>query len=894
MPRTPVPASTRMRLLTLVAVLAILAATPIFGLVRPAQAAGSTVQLSIHYWRSDGQYTSAGSCPYYANPSDTQCGWNVYVWDYSGGGPGAAYKFTGADSFGEVAKITVPCTTCTTMGFIIRDSTPTNQWAAKDTPNDRHLPVTSGAAEVWVDSGDATNYYTEQAAVNARGPHVQAAFLDGPKRVTAGLSDNFTPGAGGSGITLRDVTAKKTIKATAAVSGGSGNVVIVTLKSAPRVKDDLMVSIPGFAGGQVIPRDVLDGSHYYYSGPLGASYSKKSTAFNVWAPTASAVKLQLFKKETGKLTKAVAMKAVKGGDWHAVVTGKLKNWYYLYAVTIDGMTNTGVDPYATGIAVNGARAMVVDLKGTNPSGWSADKHVGVANPVDASVYEADVRDFTIDPNSGVSTADRGKYLGFAQTGTTGPGGVSTGLDSLKQLGVGDVELMPTYHFNSVNETDPLAQNWGYDPQNYNVPEGQYATNPHGPTRVTEYKKMVEGIHKAGMGVLFDGVYTHVYSAGVFDPFVPDYYVRTDDFGNDLNGTGAGPDVAIDRPMVRRFVEDSMKYWVRQYHVDGFRLDWMSLYGRTSMAKISADLHKLFPGIIIFGEPWESTGDEVSGGLSKSEQITEGNQQGLGVAVLNDHVRNAICCDAFSENAAYADGAPTAPVTGAPGTTVSAMLGVEKGVVGSTTYSPTINDFAAAPSQTLNYATNHDGYTLWDRINLKTDVSQPVPIRIAMDEFAQAIVLTSQGIPEILSGEEMLRTKQNNANSYNAGDAVNEIDWSLKQTNSSVFAYYAGLFHLRAAHPAFRMTTAARIRNNLTFLSTPSPTIGFELNGSAVGDSWSHIIVIYNPLTNPYGGVQLPVGTWDIVGTAGQVGTSTLGTASGTITLPPATAVILHD
>ncbi|HEV3309556.1 MAG TPA: pullulanase-associated domain-containing protein, partial [Chloroflexota bacterium] len=833
-----------------------------------ALAAGGTVHMIVHYWRPDGAYTAPGTCSFADSPNVTTCGWNLWIWDFSGGGAGAGFSFTGTDSYGVVADLNIPCTVCTTMGYIVRHSLPGSEWDAKDTVADRHLPITNGTGEVWVVAGDPTDYFTLQAALNARAPRIDAANLDGPKTVTVGMSTDFALNGGTDGFKVMDSTTHTNLAAKSAIDGHSypglhavvagtfqqqlggtnwdpnstktrmkqinpdlyqfetdlpagdysyrvavggslttaypaanvdlalngtelvdfwyipyenqvydsinndaqpkppndpgfkTNLITVTLKKAPNIKDALSITAPNITGAPVIPRYVLNGSQYYYSGNLGATYSKASTAFDVWAPTASAVSLELFNSETGAMTRSVPMSAIKGGAWQAIVTGDLKGWYYLYAVTIAGVTKTGVDPYARGIAVNGTRAMVVDLPGTNPKGWSSDRHVGVANPVDATVYEADVRDFSIDSNSGVPVAHRGKYLAFTDHGTKGPGAVSTGIDSVKQLGAHDIELMPTYTFASVDETNPTQQNWGYDPRNYNVPEGQYATNPHGTARIAEYKRMVKSIHNSGMGVIFDGVYSHVADAGTFNPFVNEYYLRTDNFGNYIGGSGAGPDVAIDRPMVERFVEDSMKYWVQEYHIDGFRLDWMSLYGRSSLTKISNDLHKVFPGIVIFGEPWESGGDEVPGGLFATQQVTEANfaagHRVPGVGLLDDWFRNPLCCGAFDTNAGYGDGAPhgtaSAPVT------IDDKLGVQQAVVGETQFSPGIHGFTSDPSQTLNYASNHDGYTLWDRINDFSDKTETMPTKIAMDELTEAIVLTSQGIPEILSGEEMLRTK----------------------------------------------------------------------------------------------------------------------------------------
>jgi len=675
----------------------------------------------------------------------------------------------------------------------------------------------------------------------------------------------------------------------------------VVLKSPPNVRNVMQVSAAKTAVSTklapltVIPRNVLNGSEYYYSGELGAIYSAASTTFRLWAPDATAVKLQLFNSETGPVTKTVAMTPEPGGIVQATVNGDLSGWYYLYQVSVLGETNTAVDPYAENVAPNGTRAMVVNLPATNPAGWSSDQHVGVANQVDASIYEVDVRDFTINPNSGVSAPDRGTYLGFTQTGTTGPGGVTTGIDSLKDLGVKDVELMPTYRFATLDETQaPFAYpcpdvaanapnpcyNWGYDPANYNTPEGAYATSVHGTTRITEFKQMVEAIHNAGMGVILDAVYNHVYDTSIFNNIVPDYYFRTDALGNYYNGSGQGNEVATEKPMVLKFAEDSMKYWIEQYHVDGFRMDEMFLFGKSELKKVASDLRAIDPGLVILGEPWGSS----ASGLPQSQQVTQGNQAGVGVGLFNGDFRDALCCNAF--------GASSLGFANGGGLNSGA---VEEGIVGSIAYNGSISDWASQPSETINYATDHDNWTLWDRINQYSNASDTLQNKILEDELAQALVITSQGVPFIQGGEEFLRTKgtgPNNGNSYDGGDADNQFDWSLKNTNINVFNYYAGLFHLRNAHPAFRMTTAAQIKSNLTFLTSPADTVAYELNGAAVGDSWNNIIVMSNPTSSDQT-LSLPSGTWTVVGDQGQVGTTSLGSASGSVQVTPLTTEILY-
>ncbi|QSO51641.1 type I pullulanase [Alicyclobacillus curvatus] len=661
--------------------------------------------------------------------------------------------------------------------------------------------------------------------------------------------------------------------------GKTTDLATVTLGTTPNVTHDLTLSWKSSQPVTVIPRNVLDLPQYTYTGTdLGNTYSSRDTKFRVWAPTASSMNLLLYNSADGSLTKTIPMQASRNGTWYADVPGNLQNWYYLYQVTIDGNTQTAVDPYATDIAPNGTRGMIISLAATNPPGWGRDTHVSPKTPEDTAIYEVHVRDFSIDANSGMK--HKGEYLAFTEQGTKGPSHVATGIDSLKQLGITDVQVQPVQEFASINELGPKTQyNWGYDPRNYDVPEGYYATTPYGTARITQYKQMVQSLHKAGIGVIMDVVYNHTFATKVsdFDKLVPEYYYRTDSAGNYTNGSGVGNELATERPMVRKFVLDSTKFWVQQYHVDGFRFDLMALLGTNTMKAVSEELHRIDKGILLYGEPW--TGG--TSGITGDTLLTKGQQQGLGVGVFNDNIRNALDGNVFNSSA-------QGFATGATGE----VPAIENGIVGSIPYNSAIHDFAASPSETINYVTSHDNMTLWDKI-AASNPNDSVTNRTYMDELAQAVVFTSQGIPFMQGGEEMLRTKGGNANSYNAGDAVNEFDWSRKAQYPDVFNYYAGLIHLRLDHPAFRMTTAAQIRQHLQFLSSPGNTIEYELTDNANGDHWKNIVVIFNPNQNaePF---SLPAGKWTIAATRGKVGEHTLGHAQGTVTVPGIACEILYQ
>lgn len=655
-------------------------------------------------------------------------------------------------------------------------------------------------------------------------------------------------------------------------AGVTTRLIAVTLAQEPNITHMLHISLNGSNVCNVTPRNVLSLSQYTYMGDdLGAIYTPHATTFRVWTPMASDVQLLLYETEVGPLTKQVAMQQSEGGTWYASAQEDLRNWYYLYLVTVQGDTQAAVDPYAKAIAVNATRGMIVDLSETNPDGWKSDTYTPLAHPTDAILYELHVRDFSIDPNSGMT--NKGQYLAFTERGTKGPDGVSTGLDSLVELGITHVQVQPIEEFASVDEMDPHAYNWGYDPRNYDVPEGAYASTPHGTARVNEFKRMVQSLHSVRIGVIMDVVYNHTFVVRIsdFDKLVPQYYYRTDESGNYTNGSGVGNELATERPMVQKFVLDSVKYWVREYHVDGFRFDLMALIGNETMQKLASELRAINPDVLLYGEPWAGGTSD----LPSAQLFTKGRQKGTDIGVFNDDLRNSLCGSVF-------DAGTQGFATGAQGLTGV----IEAAVKGS------IDTFASQPSEVINYVTSHDNYTLWDKIT-KSNGGDPEYDRILMDELAQAIVMTAQGIAFMQGGEEFLRTKGGNDNSYNAGDSVNQFDWARKSQYSDVFNYYAGLIQLRRAHPAFRMTTAEDIQDHLSFLNSPANTVAFQLIGHANGDAWENIIVIYNP-NKAAVVVTLPAGHWTVVGTQGHVGEHALGQAAGTVVVPGITCEILYQ
>ncbi|GCE31729.1 pullulanase [Dictyobacter alpinus] len=833
----------------------------------PAKAAGTApnVSVKVHYSRPDGVYDR----------------WNLWMWTVDSAGTGhngASYNFNTQDAYGVVADLSVPSDTGQTaptaqVGFIVRKG----DWEAKDVDMNRFINVAAGQTEIWLVSGDPNVYTSLSDAQDAQKPRVSNAYLEARQTVVAKLSTPISFPYAAADVTVTDTTMGKAIPVTGIVpqtgnASSPADLVTITLGVAPDVTHKLELGLKDIKANVITPRNVLNDSLYTYTGnDLGNHYTPLFTTFRIWAPTASDVKVQLFNSETGAITKTVPLRKAEKGTWKGLAIGNLKNWYYLYQVTVLGETQTAVDPYATAIAVNGTRTMIADLKATNPGGWRSDRHQTQAHPEDAVIYELHTRDFTINPNSGVK--NNGKFLGFTETNTKGPDGVSTGVSSLKELGVTDVQIMPAYGFASIDETRNDQYNWGYDPRNYNVPEGAYATDPHGTTRITEFKQMVQSLHKQGIGVIMDVVYNHTFSTKIsdFDKIVPGYYYRTDFSGSYTNGSGTGNEIAAERPMVQKFIRDSVKYWVNEYHVDGFRFDLMALLGVDTMKKVAQDLHTINPGIQIHGEPW--TGGTSA--LPEDQLLTKGKQKGLKLAVFNDNLRNGLDGNVFDRSA-------QGFATGATGLTDV----IKKGVEGS------INDFTASPRETINYITSHDNMTLWDKI-AASNPDDSVTDRIKMDELAQAVVMTSQGIPFMQGGEEMLRSKGGNDNSYQAGDAVNQFDWSLKAQHKDVFSYYSGLIKLRTSHPAFRMTSAEQIKQHLAFLNSPANTIAFMLKDHANHDAWKNIIVVYNP-NKTSAEVALPNGNWKMVATDNKIGQQVLGQATGNVAVAPISTMVLYQ
>jgi pullulanase len=618
-----------------------------------------------------------------------------------------------------------------------------------------------------------------------------------------------------------------------------------------------------------------DRSVHYHGNDLGHSYSPEATRFRIWAPEATAAAVCIYSGPAGGAPRFFPLSPAEGGTWATLLPGDWNGYYYSYALSFGRRTVEVADPYAVGAGVNGERALILDLRETDPPGWESDVRPPLAAATDAIIYETHIRDISVHPESGIQM--KGKFLGLAERGARGPGGVATGLDHLAELGVTHLHLLPVFDFASVDERRPDQYNWGYDPKHYNVPEGSYATDPNGTARIREFKQMVLALHRAGLRVVMDVVYNHTFhGASPFEKIAPYYYYRHDAYGRMANGSGCGNEIASERAMVRKFIVDSVRFWATEYHVDGFRFDLMALHDVETMRQVRAALDAIDSSILVYGEPW--TGGPSL--LDPGERMSFGRQQGMRIALYNDRFRSAIKGDN--------DGLLRGFATGAWGD-----WGVRRGVVGSVDYGGGLADFAREPGETVNYVSCHDNLTLWDKI-AASNQDESEADRLRMDLLAQAIILTSQGIPFLHSGEEMLRTKGMNHNSYRAPDHVNWLDWTRKERYAEVFRYYQGLIRLRRAHPAFRLRTAAAVRRHLHFLDSHPGTVAFWLKGRAGGDRWRHIAVVYNPLRHPVS-FRLPVrGRWQVAACGMQVADGPIAPpVSGRAEVPPLSMMLLY-
>lgn len=601
----------------------------------------------------------------------------------------------------------------------------------------------------------------------------------------------------------------------------------------------------------------------YTGNDLGAVYSPKMTRFKVWAPEAESVKLNLYKQGEGdNLIDQHIMKKSANGTYVFEKQGDCNGIYYTYTVVNHGEEQEAVDPYTKAAGVNGQRGMVINLAKTNPQGFEMDGYRNPEHITDAIIYEGSVRDFTMDESSGVF--HNGKFLGLTEANTTNHFGEATALDYISGLGVTHVQILPAFDFETVDEKNQKAQyNWGYDPDNYNVPEGSYAVSPYdGAVRIQEMKQMVLALHSRGIGVIMDVVFNHTYRRddSNLQKIVPGYYYRSDETGY-TNGSGCGNEVASDRPMVQKLIVDSLIYWAKEYHIDGFRFDLMGVLDIDTMNVIAERLKEIRPDLYLYGEGWN--GGQSS--LAEEKRAFKASAKKMpGIGMFNDDIRDTIKGSVFyDDHLGFVNG----------GTHLENAL--RYGITGAVAHPQVDYDaygskpWAKEPGQSINYVSCHDNYTLWDKLSVSCPEASEEKKK-AMNRLCAAIVFTSQGVPFIQAGEEFLRSKPLPEkkgfaeNSYNMPDTVNSIKWDNIHEYPDMIAYYKGLMALRKAHPVFRMQSEAEMTQNLCFLSdTPENVVAYLLKGKGADDTPENILVIFNGNDKEIL-YNLPEGKWKIL------------------------------
>ena len=612
-------------------------------------------------------------------------------------------------------------------------------------------------------------------------------------------------------------------------------------------------------------------------------YSPKATTFQLTtSPDVKKVNVVITDNDSdtaGQLVKS--MKRVGAGKWKLTVKNDLKGKYYVFSVYNQEQPDITPGLFAKAVSVNGKRGAIVDLKDTDPEGWADDVRPALKNPCDLVIYEMHHRDFSMDLSSGIK--NKGKFLALTEPAA---------IDHLRRLGVNAIHILPSFDFASIDESKPdVAQyNWGYDPLNYNVPEGSYSTNAADPkVRIREFKQMVQALHKAGIRVILDVVYNHTFdiNGSNFQKTYPDYYFRKTAEGKYSDGSGCGNETASDKQLMRDFMKESVEYWVKEYHIDGFRFDLMGVHDIETMNEIHDVVSKIDPSIYIYGEGWSAG----SCAYPQEKLAMKANARELnGIGAFSDEMRDAL-------RGPFSDDTKGGFLAGVPGQEESIKFGIAGAIshpqidMTKVNYSKTA--WTNEPSQMVAYVSCHDDMCLTDRLRASIPYIGDDEL-IRLDHLAQTAVFTSQGVPFILAGEEMLRDKKGVHNSFRSPDSINRLDWNNLKRYPQVFDYYSGLISLRKQHPAFHMGSADEVRKHLVFLDAPAGVVAYQLKDNAGGDSWKNIIVILNSQKTPQT-VNVPEGSYTMVVANGKVNAGGIGLVSGkTVTVAPQSALIVHD
>ncbi len=843
--------------------------------------------------------TPGGNEEEYFLPKEEGCNQITFYWDYKGdaatcsfwiwpeGGNGYSYAVYEC-AFGLKCMVNIP-QNVTRIGFIAIygcASVGGDTWpgGTKDYDGDRFLDITGDDMAVYLKSGDPNIYYSSDGG--------NSLDMDLKINIAGITTFNTIQYKLNAATKITDLSQIKVLDGDKelTVSGLSTmnnkvNHGVITLADSLDLSKVYTLQIEGYGEATVVPTGVFDSAefiaNYTYDGDdLGAVIQGDgSTTFKVWAPTASKVVLNLFTAGNGvDAYENLEMTKADKGVWELNVPATGHGTYYTYTVTTCAGTQEAVDPYAKAAGLNGDRGMVVDLAGTDPANWETDQFISLDRYTDAVIWEIHVRDFS---NKLANSEYPGKYLAFTEHGLKNASGISVGVDYLLDLGVTHLHLLPVYDYASVDESNPTF-NWGYDPENYNVPEGSYSTDPyHGEIRINEFKQMVQSLHNDGLGVIMDVVYNHTYDANSsFNKIVPYYYYRLNDDGSNSSASGCGNDTASERYMFSKFMVDSVSYWAKEYHLDGFRFDLMGLHDLETMRKIEEAVHAINPNAIIYGEGW-TMGSTIDGSAQANQsnisKIPASEGAAGSVAVFNDAIRDGLKGSVFeSTGKGYINGnfAPNANK-------------VQFGINGGVGLGVTWNVKNAA---VINYMSAHDNNTLWDKLHLSNPNNTDEEL-MAMNRMGAAILMISKGTPFWQAGEEMLRSKPNgdgtfNENSYNASDAVNNIDWEVLTEDSAQYAmmlYYRGLIALRTEYSIFRSNSDDV---TITFETLP----GGGMAAKFVSTSGEKAIVLINPtgLADTY----TLEGNWNLVADATRAGAEALDTVTGQVSVDARSVMIL--
>ena len=856
------------RIITLL--LALVMVASLIGGAIPAFAADGDITLRLHYAREDGNYE----------------GWEMWFWD-NAAVPSTPldppYQFEEVD--GEMI-CTVPLNPGTMeIGYIVR----LGDWEAKDIDEDQFIDITGvlgGTVDVYVKSGVkgheivlGNDVVTGVVVTSAQ---YKEKNSDGNPQVIVKMSskiedyevtnDTFTVANADGAVA---VTAVKNVNSYYYLTLGEA----LDLSRGYNVtfeENEYTVTMPDFYSSPE-----FEAENTYTGNDLGATYTAEKTTLRVWAPTAVSVNVNLYANGDPAAqelpTSSEPMTKDVNGTWICELAGDMNGTYYTYEVTTDTNVVEACDPYARTTGVNGKRAMIIDLAATNPEGWDADANPNAGkNFTDAVIYELHVRDLSSDASANIKNV--GKYLGIIEAGTKNSNGIATGLDHMLDLGVTHVHLLPVYDYGSVDESklDTEKQfNWGYDPLNYNVPEGSYSTDPYnGEVRVKEFKQMVKGMHDAGLSVIMDVVYNHVYNGTNFcvNQIVPGYFTRPG-----ANGSGCGNDVASERNMVSKYIVDSVNYWADEYHIDGFRFDLVGLIDTNTINEIVKTVQAKHPDVVFYGEGWTMNTAMTKTGYTLTTQTNSTKTPNF--AFFSDTIRNLVKGNTFG-------GVSAGWISGASVSTGD-LNACFKGMP----------SWCTTPSQSINYISCHDNNTLFDHITMAASGASEAD-KIAMNKLGVAFYMSAQGIPFFQAGEEILRSKPVedgfNENSYNAPDEVNSIKWDdmNKPEYMDVYEYYKGLIAFRKAHPALRLTNAADVDSSIEVINgLPANVVAYNIKGGVNGETADGIFCAFNA-TKSATTINLPEGEWNICVNGEDAGVASLGTASGTVEVPAISSVIL--